>query len=742
MTGGRISAAKEKKKKEKRLAKRQESRTSGIPEKCLSPEDSMDRATPPNNPPPTDPGLAAQHCLTLSIPLKPAAHEALRRSGDVKRIAEAFGGGTQPKGPTASSALNISPGGGLVHFADAVLMADNRILVVAIYDGEWDPYIDAFLNNAGLVWALNTIVLPSAASTPEAPVPQTPVEEHWDDFKTWLKRIDANVKGHDPKYQPSAISHGPTATEIRNMLPGLPGTSNGSGEGFTGSPPSPPVPPQPAPPIPRAKVDLSDVQGLILRGYNMPSARHYFLAVTDKVKAREVLGKLARGAVEAPLPKVTTAAPWGMKPPACLNVGLTASGLAALGLDQAILTAFPAAFRRGARDPETLATVGDVGLSDISKWDEPYKSTEFHVVVMVQAVDPATRGLVDAALRNFIQGAFKIVGTDDADDLPESRIHFGYVDGIAQPQLAIDGLPFTPDGEQGLVAAGAFLWGQPRNQAKPFPLPPWTSQQAQSNPFLNSSFCAFRKLSQDVAAFEKFLDDAAQDAWRRKVPGFTGVRGDDKERVAAKLCGRWRSGVPLELSPNSPDYDAMPARYAAQSAAARKAVHAAKPPKQLDDFDYGEDYFAKTGSNAHILRANPRFAPEGADIASAHRVMRRAIPYGPQYKPGEPVTADRGLIGPFIGLDLADQFEFIMGAWFLTGAAFTAPNPEPFLGPAGDFSLQFPTGKPATPRVTCPVYQPDPTKKGRHPQLIATKGSAYLFLPSVGALKHLAALAG
>jgi len=702
----------------------------------------MAASAPPKNPPPIDPGLAAQHCLTLSIPVKLPAPAALLDSGNIKKIAEAFSGGAKPKGVAGGPALNISPGGGLVHFADAVLMEGSRVLVVAIYDGEWDPYIDAFLNNEELVHLLNTLILPNAVSTPEAPVPQTPVQEHWDDFKTWLKRIDANVLGHAPKYQPSAISYGPTATEIRNMLPGLPGTSTGAGEGFTGSPSSAPVPPQPAPPIPRAKVDLSDVQGLILRGYNMPSARHYFLAVSNKAKARDVLGKLARGAVEAPLPKVTTAAPWGTKPLACLNVGLTANGLAALGLDQATLTAFPAAFRRGARDPDTLATVGDVDKSGISNWDEPYKSTEFHVVIMVHAVDPRIRGLVDAALRSFIQGAFNVVGADDADDLPESRIHFGYVDGIAQPQLAIDGLPFTPDGKQGLVAAGAFLWGQPRYQAKPFPLPPWPSQIAQSNPFLNSSFCAFRKLSQDVAAFDKFLDDAAQDAWRRKVPGFTGVRGDDKERVAAKLCGRWRSGVPLELSPNSPDYDAMPGRYAAQAAAAREAVRAAKPPKQLDDFDYGEDYFAKTGSNAHILRANPRFAPEGADIASAHRVMRRAIPYGPQYKPDEPVTADRGLIGPFIGLDLADQFEFIMGAWFLTGAAFTAPNPEPFLGPAGDFSLQFPTGQPATPRVTCPVYQPDPTKKGRHPQFIATKGSAYLFLPSIGALKHLAALSG
>jgi deferrochelatase/peroxidase EfeB len=682
---------------------------------------------------PADPGLAVQHCLTLSIPVTAAGHEALRASGDVKRIAEAFRGVAKP-GVAGDPTLNISPGGGLVHFADAVLMQDSRVLVVAIYDGEWDPYIDAFLNNKALVDGLNTIVLPHAVGGSKL----IPVQDHWDEFKAFLKSVDANILGQAPG-QPAAISRGPTATEIRNMLPGLPGTSTGSGEGFTGDPPpqiTQTVVSKHAAPIEPAKVDLSDVQGLIARGYNMPCARHYFLAVTDKAKARAALGKLARGEVAAPLPKVTTAAPWGTKPPACLNVGMTAAGLTALGLDQPTLAAFPAAFRRGATNPETCTIVGDVGLSAIDQWDEPYKTGNFHVVVMVQTRDAATRDTVDAALRSFIQGAFTVAGTDDADDLPESRIHFGYVDGIAQPQLAIEGLPFTPDGSQGVIAAGAFLWGQPRNQAKPFkPPPPWPSQ---SNPFVNSSFCAFRKLSQDVASFEKFLDDAAQDAWRRKVPGFTGVSADDKERVAAKLCGRWRSGVPLELSPNSPEYEDMP--HSAQAAAARAAVRAAKPPKQLDDFDYGDDYFARTGSNAHILRANPRSAPEGADIASAHRVMRRAMPYGPQYQPDSPVTADRGLIGPFIGLDLADQFEFIMGAWFLTGAAFTAPNPEPFLGPAGDFSLQFPTGQPATPRVTCPVYQPDPTQKGRHPQFIVTKGSAYLFLPSITALNHLATL--
>jgi deferrochelatase/peroxidase EfeB len=696
----------------------------------------MDTSVPSESP--VDPGLAVQHCLTLSIPVTVKGHEALRANGDVKRIAEAFRGATKPA-VAGDPTLNISPGGGLVHFADAVLMKDSRVLVVAIYDGEWDPYIDAFLNNKGLVEVLNTKVLPHAVGGSKL----IPVQDHWDEFKAFLKSVDANVFGQFPG-QPAAISRGPTASEIRNMLPGVPGTSTGSGEGFTGDalPQTTEIAPKQAAPIASAKVDLADVQGLIVRGYTkMPKARHYFLAVTNKTEARAALGKLACGDVEAPLPKVTTGAPWGTKPPATLNIGITASGLVALGLDQATLDGFPTAFRRnsaggnnpdlwGARDRETCDIVGDVGLNHIDNWDEPYKSATFHVVVMVQAVDGPSREAVDGALKSFIQGAFDIAGTDDADDLPESRIHFGYVDGIAQPQLAIEGLPYKPDGKQGKVAAGAFLWDQPRDQAKPFPLPQGGSA------FKNSSFCAFRKLSQDVAKFEKFLDDAAQDAARRKVPGFKGERDYDKERVAAKLCGRWRTGVPLEESPDSPEYERMPK---AAAAAARAAVSESKPPKGLNDFDYGEDYFAKTGSNSHILRANPRSAPEGADIASAHRVMRRAIPYGPEDQQGDPAT-DRGLIGPFIGLDLADQFEFIMGAWFTTGAAFTAPNPEPFLGPEGDFSLQFPTGYPATPRVTCPVYQPNPTRKGNHPQFITTKGSAYLFLPSITALNHLAGL--
>src|SRR4030081_2780554 len=96
-------------------------------------------------------GLATQHCLTLIIKLQEAFYPLVCGSGDVKRIADLFS-----KSPP--SGLNISPGGGLVHFAYALCFMDYRILVVAIDDGEWDPYIDAFLNNKALIDGLNVLL--------------------------------------------------------------------------------------------------------------------------------------------------------------------------------------------------------------------------------------------------------------------------------------------------------------------------------------------------------------------------------------------------------------------------------------------------------------------------------------------------------------------------------------------------------------------------------------------------------
>ncbi len=56
----------------------------------------------------------------------------------------------------------------------------------------------------------------------------------------------------------------------------------------------------------------------------------------------------------------------------------------------------------------------------------------------------------------------------------------------------------------------------------------------------NATYGAFRVLEQDVAAFEQFLVMAGQ---RYNM---------SPELVAAKLMGRWRNGLPLTLSPDTP----------------------------------------------------------------------------------------------------------------------------------------------------------------------------------------------
>src|SRR5258705_8666911 len=62
---------------------------------------------------------------------------------------------------------------------------------------------------------------------------------------------------------------------------------------------------------------------------------------------------------------------WDKAPKSCVNVGFTYAGLKALGLDTAVLKAFPPAFREGPaeRAYSTVGDNGDVGLGDVEESD-------------------------------------------------------------------------------------------------------------------------------------------------------------------------------------------------------------------------------------------------------------------------------------------------------------------------------------------------------------------------------------
>jgi Dyp-type peroxidase family len=466
-----------------------------------------------------------------------------------------------------------------------------------------------------------------------------------------------------------------------------------------------------------ARLDWGDVQGTILRGYRVDLARHLVLKVEDAARARSLLGAVVGG--DPSLPQITTAARWQEKPDSFLNVGITYPGLAALGVPAESLASFPRAFRRGATDPKTAELVGDVGASDPSQWIGGLsRGADVHVILSIWV--PKERTVLDevtATLRAAFAGAATELSCHDTDALPGDLVHFGYRDSIAQP--LVEGAPPmkrpAPDGQE-VVPTGAFLLGHLNQNGGIHRVQPGALST-------NSSFAAFRILEQDVSGFEAFLTAGAA------------TLGIDRELLAAKVCGRWRNGVPLALAPDT-EAPTLPNE-------AMNDFDYVRPGTDLDD-PFG--YRCPLGS--HVRRTNPR----GQDVVGGgghlHRIIRRGMPYGPKYDPGRPDDLPRGLIGFFINADLGNQFEFIMSSW-MNGPDFV----KSFAGPDGINAVKNISGAdvlggvndPSSSSFTIP-FPPTATEPARNERLtgfsrfVTTRGGAYCYLPSITALHHLAAL--
>lgn len=465
-------------------------------------------------------------------------------------------------------------------------------------------------------------------------------------------------------------------------------------------------------------IDYADVQGTILRGYRVDLARHFILRVTDAAAARVFIGNLVDGTGD--VPRITTAARWTEKPKCFVNVGFTAAGLAALGVTPDQLKTFDPPFVAGATDATEAADVGDTGSSAPANWLGGLETWQnAHAVLSLWVhKDPAVLDAQTARLRAGFAAGFQELLAHDATALPDNQVHFGYRDSIAQP--TVQGAPERkrpdPD-DQPEVPTGEFLLGYPNASGGTYSVqPPQLST--------NSSYAAFRILDQDVAGFEEFLQTHAAQA------------GVDPEMLAAKVCGRWRNGNPLELVPDAPE--------------------PCLPVHQLNNFTYVSTDPAKDDTlglkcpiGSHIRRNNPRNAAVVGTDSTHHRIVRRAIPYGPAYDPAAPVETPRGLIGYFINGSISNQFVFLQSQWDLasdfvksaTGpggtdagnAVFNISGEDVFLG----------VNDPATSSFTVPALG----KGGKNNktvtgfgQMITTRGSAYVFLPSITGLRYLAAL--
>ncbi len=498
---------------------------------------------------------------------------------------------------------------------------------------------------------------------------------------------------------------------------------------------------------PGYNTNLDDIQGLILRGYNFPYIRYIILKIQNPTAAQKFCAALLPDS-HSPL-TITTATPWpgGIKPQYCLNLGISYSGLVQLigenncsSVGQAspkLFNIYPA----GATDPDNTELIGDTDDSAPANWwtrsggwllPEPPSETgeELHLQLTLYVLNPDDRdkyydillGMIPvtsgqpAVIPAFFKDSDPIIVGEDPD-----YIHFGYKDSLSQPRVGE--VPWNKTANR-LKNGVSTIDDRPVVPAYSFAIS-LKNEQYNAHPLLlNGSFAAFRLLYQDVEAFNAFIGTSS-----------------NPELVAAKMCGRWFDGTPLEVSPNGED-------------------------KTLKDFDYTNFNYINATLNqkgpgdednlgqlcpyaAHIRRANPRddFYVKGNETvngkpqyASQHRVMRRASPYGPVYQPGEKPGIQRGLVGLFIGADLFNQFQFIMSQWISAGSfrnPDTANNSgiDPLFGPQP--SDQNPNDQLFEYYVGETGNNPPYEDLGGLTRFIRTDGSLYLFLPGVSALRYI-----
>ncbi|MDZ4308289.1 hypothetical protein [Allopontixanthobacter sp.] len=462
----------------------------------------------------------------------------------------------------------------------------------------------------------------------------------------------------------------------------------------------------------------ADVQGNILRGYRYERVRHLILEVKDAAAARQWLGRTVSGSGDQP--QITSEEHWNIKPASCFNIGLTYDGLRGLGVSRASLASFPTEFKAGMS--ARSIKLGDSGSSAPDHWASPFDDhRKVHLIASINADEITELDRVEQKVVTAGSGtAFNLLGVRDGWNFDGDNIHFGYRDSISQPRfIGIDYPESFADG-QPAVPIGSMLIGYPTEYQGLLYNVPQPDVLGR-----NGTFNAFRILAQDVAAFEDYLDTAADELLLHQQGTQLLPEGGEKffgekasrhsamrEIVAAKMCGRWLNGVPLALAPDHP----VPASDVS-----------------LTNFDYGDDDAAGCPFGAHIRRCNPR---EGSIVQRAarhtRRLVRRGTPYGGPFHRDTPDSEERGLLGNFICASLGGQFEALMCDWVNLGLQdpqITGSN-DPMLG----------ANQPETSWFVIPLKNGESIKLHGLPRFVTTRGGAYTFLPGIPAIRYLASL--
>ena len=439
----------------------------------------------------------------------------------------------------------------------------------------------------------------------------------------------------------------------------------------------------------RVTVDLEDIQATVLRYRPEPYyGTHVMLHVDDAQLGREFLRRLTR--------HVASAADWWQAREPWISVAITYAGLEALDLPADSLRSFPEAFRIGmaARAHALL----DYGENDPQNWDPEFERGLIHIGVSVFSHSEETwHRTMDVARREYERAAgLTVLTAEDFGAQPGDLNPLGYRDSIGQP--AIEGSGVEPLPGQGTpIKAGEFILGYPGETGVPLPAPrPEVLGR-------NGTYVGLRKYHTRVGAFNRFLRTNAQTV-------------DERELLAAKLVGRWRSGATLTLAPDRDDPEL------------------GADPTRNNDFTYaGDPHGLQVPLGSHMRRMNPRDTEMAvlADV-NIHRIIRRSTTYGAPYDPeASPEDDDttHGLHFLFISAKAMATMEFLQQEWINNGNFMD-------LGDERDPNIGL-QREGAT--FTIPH---EPVRRRVHgiDTFNLLRGGEYFFMPSISALRWLGEL--
>ena len=461
-------------------------------------------------------------------------------------------------------------------------------------------------------------------------------------------------------------------------------------------------------------LNLDDIQGMVTRGYGKLLETAYFLLKVEQAdKAKAWMASI--------LPKIDTANVQNTNTNT-LHLAITANGLAALGMAQENIAAFPVPFREGMATDDRSRILGDYGDSDPNQWQWGAKDNDLHLLLIFHAIDKDAMTVFMNEERTAIttHGGCSIIKEMTGFLRPDNKEPFGFHDGISQPTIKGSG---RSGPENDLVATGEFLMGY-KNEHNQYAFSPLLEKEQGNMALLtddvqgsgkkdlgkNGTFMVYRQMQQHVEQFWQFMED------KTKNPDGS-IDEDAKIKLAAKCIGRWPSGASLV---NFPDKD---------------------PGGSPDNDDFGyadaDPEGLKCPFGSHLRRNNPRDAfrwynkEQSLKISRRHRIIRRGRTYVSPSDNGTS-TEETGLHFICFNANLELQFEFIQHAWANNNQLRHLTNDIDIIIGAPDEKNPFKEQSQFT-------IQAEPTNQflDSWERFVTIKGGEYFFFPSMTAINYL-----